>query len=467
MIYHHLYREHEKKGTVKTGIIGTGHFGTAVVTQSFVNPLLEVSAIADSNIEAARLAYRRAGVPSEKVAFCDSRNSALRAMELGKYIIVEDAMLLMELPLDVITESTGIAEAGARHAIAAIEAGKHVAMITKETDSVVGPILQKRAQSAGLSYSPVDGDQHGLLIGLTAWARTLGLNILCAGKARDSEYLYDRDTGTVAVDGDNGHKVQLERSARKFLERIPPAQAASYVSERNRLLSALPNKEAYDLCELVIAANALNLKPDVAKLHGPIVRTVEIPDVFSPSSSGGLLNQREGTIDMVTCLKDSNDAGLGGGVFVVVACDNEYSREILTTKGCLANAAGDAILIYRPYHLCGVETATTLLCAGILGLSTGTDDYKPRFDMIKMTTRDMKTGEVIGDDHDPALSASLVAALPLQDDSPIPAHLMTHCKLKRDVPAGTLITGGMVELPSDSILLTLRREQDEWLKAGL
>ena len=80
------------------------------------------------------------------------------AIESGKYAVVEDPMIMMELPLDVIVESTGIAEAGARHALAAIHAGKHVVMVNKETDSAVGPILQQLAKRQGLTYTQVDGD---------------------------------------------------------------------------------------------------------------------------------------------------------------------------------------------------------------------------------------------------------------------------------------------------------------------
>ena len=72
---------------------------------------------------------------------------------------------MMDLPLDVIVESTGVPEASARHANEAIKHGKHVVMVSKEADVTVGPILRYKAARAGLVYTAVDGDQHGLLIG--------------------------------------------------------------------------------------------------------------------------------------------------------------------------------------------------------------------------------------------------------------------------------------------------------------
>jgi predicted homoserine dehydrogenase-like protein len=86
--------------------------------------------------------------------------------------------------------------------------------------------------------------------------------------------------------------------------------------------------------------------------------------------------------------------GLGGGVFLVVRCDNAYSNHVLTTKGQIANYDDTAAVIYRPYHLCGVETSSTILVAGLLGLDTGSDDFLPRYDLVKVAARDIAAGEV-------------------------------------------------------------------------
>src|SRR6266511_2444682 len=130
---------------VRAGIIGCGTFGTSVLAQAPSVPSLEIPAVADQDAGAARLAYQRVGVGEDDLALCDSHHAALRALEAGKSVIVEDPLLLMELPLDVIVESTGVPEAGARHADAAIRHGKHVAMVNKEADVTVGPLLKHLA----------------------------------------------------------------------------------------------------------------------------------------------------------------------------------------------------------------------------------------------------------------------------------------------------------------------------------
>ena len=130
-----------------------------------------MAAIADKRQEALLSAFEKAGVPSEEYALCDTLEQAEAAFAQKKLIGTTNPLMLMGLPIDIIAEGTGNPEAGAVHAMAALESGKHVIMVNKETDSCVGPILRKKAEAKGLIYSPVDGDQHGALMQLVEWAR--------------------------------------------------------------------------------------------------------------------------------------------------------------------------------------------------------------------------------------------------------------------------------------------------------
>lgn len=451
--------------STRAGVIGTGHFATAVVTQSESISSLEVSAVADLNPDAARRAFRLAGVPEEALRFCESRADALAALERGQRVIVEDALLLMELPLDVIVESTGVPEAGARHAQAAIAAGKHVAMVSKETDSVVGPVLARRARDAGVSYTPVDGDQHGLLVELVGWCRMLGLEILCAGKARDGDYFYDR----LAREVQGGDRIlRLTGSDSRWLAPLRPLNLAGQLAARMDFLADLPGVGGWDLTETVIAANALDLRPDDpfdgeggGRLHGPALYTTEIPGVLCPGEMGGILHNR-GVIDILTSLRVPEAAGLGGGVFAVVHAATEYSRQILATKGCLTNAGGDAALIYRPYHMCGVETPATLLAAARQGYSTYDASYRQRWDVVMIARRDLRAGETLGTDHSPDVECVIAPVQSIADPNGwLPVHLGSGNRLIADVPAGAPVPVGAIERPAHSILWELRDGQDE------
>ncbi|MDF2522666.1 MAG: hypothetical protein K0R31_307 [Clostridiales bacterium] len=465
MIYHNLYPKSSKK-TVSAGIIGTGHFGTAVITQSINHKQLKVPAIADKNIEAIKLAFKRAGITDDMVAVCDNLSDAKIAFEQGKYIAVTDPMLLMELPIDVVIESTGNPEAGAKHGLAAINKGKHIIMVNKETDSCVGPVLFKLAKEKGVIYTPIDGDQHGLLIQMVEWARDTGINVICAGKSRDAEFIYNKEEGTVTVFEDGGITipktitVNISKEDAEYIDKLPDGKKAEYLQKRKDLLSELDPCGGFDLCEMVIAANSLGLKPDVESMYDAIIRTSEIPKVLCEKKDGGILTQN-GVIEVVTCLREPQEAGLGGGVFMVVNCENEYSQMILATKGCLSNTSGSTALIYRPYHLCGVEAPTTIMCAGLLEVATGPRAYKQLYDIVQVAAVDLKAGDVMGNDHDKRMTTNMVPASPIKIGGGIPAHMLSGRKLIKDVPKGTLITFDMIEKPQDSVLWQLREMQDE------
>jgi predicted homoserine dehydrogenase-like protein len=456
MIYRKLLRSVAPERVVRVGVIGTGDYATAIITQSPVIPRLHLTAVCDVDVDAARQALRRAGFADDACAVCDGREAALQAIERGQRVIVPDASLLMDLPVDVVVEATGVPEAGARHGWEAIRHGKHVAMVSKETDVVVGPILKHLADQAGLVYTAVDGDQHGLLMALVEWARLLGLEVLCGGKAVDTDLVVEWETGTVSR---RGAAVSLATANGDAFRPLAPGRVAEMLRERRQALGRRGAIAGYDVVESAIAANATGLVPDVEELHGPLLRTVEIPEALCPAADGGIL-QRRGVIDAVACIRPPHSPGMGGGVFVVVSCENDYSRSIITAKGLNPNSRGTAALIYRPYHLCGVETPISLLCAGLLGVATGASDYRPSFDVIARTTEDLPAGERVGNDHSPKLKALMRPAQPVTAGAPLPLHMANGNPLRVAVPAGTILTAEMVQPPADSALWALRAEQD-------
>jgi len=456
MLYQQLFEKSGKGKTVQAGVIGTGHFATAIITQSQSMPQLVVPVVCDRNIEAAQRAYHLAGLNEDDYALCESRSAALAALEQGKRVILPDAMLMMDLPLDIVAESTGVPEASALHAAEAIKHGKHVAMVGKEVDVVIGPILKYRAEQAGLVYSAVDGDQHGLLIQLVRWARGLGLEVVCAGKSIDGEMVFDEAAGTVTH---HGAVVQLEPDQYHIFAPGAPQQTRGFVQQRREILSEVGRIAGYDIVEMAIATNATGLVPDIPELHGPALRIPEIPEVLTVDADGGILSQR-GVIDSVVCLRRPYEAGLGGGVFVVVAAENKYSRHILHTKGLIANSSGSAVLIYRPYHLCGVETPLTLMVAALLKLPTAATKLLPRYDVLARATKALKAGDVVGGDHSESMQALMRPAQAVEGSAPIPLHMANGNALLADLAAGETLTLDRVQVPPDSVLWALRAEQD-------
>ena len=171
-----------------------------------------------------------------------------------------------------------------------------------------------------------------------------------------------------------------------------------------------------------------------------------------------------GRIDVIGCLRRPQEVGMNGGVFIVVTAKNEAAWQLLAEKGLSTNRSKTCGVIYRPFHLLGVETPISILCAGMLNVSTGSNAYNQKFDLAARTTRELKKGtfiESIHEEEDPMIQPFIYPARAATDDNPIPFYMAVDNRINTDVPAGTLLTAGMIEPPAASRLWALRRELEK------
>ena len=457
MNYHALLSASDR--VVRAALIGAGDFGRSLVSQAQSIDNLDVCVVCDQNLQTARDACRRAGVPDDAIAVCDSPGAARKNLDMGRRVLVEDSALVMELPVDIVVEATGNAEAGAGNAAAALANGKHVAMATKEADSVVGPLLHRRAHQAGLIYTPVDGDQPSLLLGLLSWARTLGLEVVAAGKSSEYDFVYDPASGVVSW---QDRRIEVPDFA--SLWQLSSDDRAATIAERANALASLPQRTVPDLCEMGLVVNASGLAPDTPTFHVPIARTVEVPDVLCPRVDGGIL-ERTGVIDIFNCLRRPDEASFAGGVFMVVACRDGATWRMLREKGIPVSASLGYALLYNPQHLLGVEAPVSILSAVLLDQSTGGTQVSHRCDLIPRATRDFASGEKLAitnhHHHEVAgLEPMLVEPAPATGSNPLPYYMAVERQLTRAVAAGSVITCDMVARDDTSKLWSLRAEQD-------
>ena len=426
--------------TVRALLTGAGEYGFSFLAQSRRTPGLVVSAVYARRVERGVAAFRHAGLPDEAIQVCETLAEAGAALTAGKVVVSSDALMLIQLPIDVVVEATGAPEAAAVHADAALRHGKHVAMVSKEADSVVGPLFHRRAKAAGLVYTPVDGDQPSLLMQLTVWARLLGLEVLSAGKASEYDFVYDPAGRRVT---------SLDRSVDvpgfDALWDLADRDARTVVQARAEALAAIPQHTVPDLLEMGLVANAMGLAPDVPAFHAPIVRTPEIAGVLVPADMGGILGGT-GAVDVVNSLRRPDEASLAGGVFVVVRCEDSRTWEVLRAKGHVVSRSGGSAMIYRPSHLLGVESATTVLAAVLHGRSSGPDDVRPRFDVVGRTTKSLPAGTRLtaaGHHHEiEGVEGLLLPARKAEGANPVPPRLHRVARGDRPACAGHLSACG-------------------------
>lgn len=443
---------------VQSCVVGSGGFGRSFLAQSLRVPLMQCRVAVDLDSAIVVQAMRDVGVPADQIKICETPELAQSAWDGGYYIASSNLANVAGLPLDIVLEATGNPEAGARHAKIALDAGLHLAMVSKEADSVIGPGLAHLGRSRGRVVTPVDGDQPSLLIGLITWAESLGFEIVCAGKASEYDFVFDPASGKLTSNG-----VTIAAPELEAYWTMEPGRAPAVVAARSRIAGELPQRTVPDFCEMLVAANSTGFGPDTPDMHAPILRTAEVPEALRLRAEGGLL-QQGGVLEVFHCLRKPDEISFAGGVFVVVRCHDEPSWELLAGKGHVVSADRKTALIFLSRHLLGLEAATSIIEAAGLGVSSGAVEPRPVLDLVARTTRDFSAGTVLtmGGHHHSIddVTPMLIKAAALGSRTPVPFYLMANQRLCRDVKSGEVICYGDVEIESASTLLEMRKYQD-------
>lgn len=447
---------HPKPKCLRAAIAGVGEFGASFLFRHGRARNLSVVAAADPDLDRIERAARLAGFQIDQIQRCESASQAQSALDAGKFVAVPDASLLSSLSIDFVVEATGEPETAAQIARDAINAGISVAMVTKECDSVVGPILQARARKAGVVCTVVDGDQPSLTMGLIDWARQLGLEIECAGKASEYDFVMETHTETITA---NARSEVLPGVSELWHSNADNVQ--NIIAKRAARMASWPHRTTPDLCELCLIANATGLIPATPTLHAPIARTLELPNLFRSQAAGGLLEQ-SGSLDIFNCFRRSDEISFAGGVFVVVRCDDPATWRVLQGKGIPVSDDLSHALLHNAVHLLGLEAPVSLMRAARSGQPEST--LTQRFDIVAQAKVDLPAGFILalGHRHSIAdITPLLMPAKPISDFAPLPYYMAANQTLRHAVRAGEMITSAHVVKPTSSALWSLRAEQDE------
>ena len=129
-------------------------------------------------------------------------------------------------------------------------------------------------------------------------------------------------------------------------------------------------KSAIEMCAV---SNMTGLIPDIPGMHQPSAGIDEMIQILRPVEDGGILKQR-GVVEVVSCIRsDGSDVPnpMRWGVYVVITTDSDYLLSCLSDYGVIMDDMGKYGLMYRPYHLVGMEAPISIGKAVIYGESTG------------------------------------------------------------------------------------------------
>ncbi len=440
MDYTNLWINREGKVS-KVGIIGaTKGYGYTLLAQIPKVKNMELRVICSRHTDECMNVLKEVGYTEDQIAVCPTEE-AIRQAPADAVLIVSDYKLVMECGITAMVECTGNTAVSSDAAITALKKGINVYMVSKETDSVCGPILNQIAAENGAVYALVNGDQPRNLLDLYSWAKLLGLEVICAGKSSEYDFVWNRETADFTyTDGSTP------------VENLPQLmdcwryKGRETLDARRSLLEKYLGVISADLCEMNLVSNITGLAPACPFLHYPIAKISELADIFIPEEDGGILT-KTGVVDVFYNLRETDEASFCGGEFIIVKCENEKMWDILKGKGHVMSRNGKYACIYYPYHYMGLETPASILEGDFLGVGCHPECRQVTI-MAGVADRDLPAGTTLavqGHHHSiDGLTPQLLEKKDAADAAPF--YLLNKAVLLNDVKKGQPVTLKDVDL---------------------
>ena len=425
---------------VRIGQIGAGKFGTMFLAQCRLTMGMHLVGLAD--LMPARARERLEGVqwPKEQV----DATSLAEALKTGKTHVTDNAMALIGCPeIEVIIEVTGDPAIGIRHALAAIEHGKHVVMVNVEGDALAGPLLAKRAREKGVVYSMAWGDQPALICEHIDWARSCGFEITAAGKGTRYNTHYHRSNPDTVWDILDKYLTIKDRS------HINPKMFNSYIDGTKSGI------------EMTAVCNAMGLVPQSNGLAFPPASRFELSEVCKPKADGGTL-EKAGVTEVVSSVtRDEADIPhhLSMGTYVVITSESAYARQCFGEYNMLQDKSGKYAALYRPTHMIGLELGLSVASAVLRQEPTGTSRYF-NSDVVATAKRALKKGEILDGEGGFCVWGKQTPADVSLKEGLLPLGLAQHVKLKTDIKEGQRLKWSDVEIDTTDFAYKFRREME-------
>ncbi len=415
-------RETEGK-PVRVAVTGAGFINRGM-TNRIINrtPGMELSVIVNRTAANAIRCYNEAGVDDPIEVSTVGELTA--AIEAGKPAYTSDWSVATSCELiDVFIEGTGTIEYAAPIVVAAIEGGQHVVMLNAELDGVVGPILKKKADAAGVIYTGCDGDQPGVQMNLLRFVEGIGCRPLVAGNIKGMLDYY----------------------------RNPDTQA-SFAAEWGQTPSMVTSfadgtKIAF---EQAVVANATGFTVAKRGMIGP-----EFDGFIDDATKFydlDMLEEKGGIVDYIVGARPSP------GVYVFAVHDDPQ-QHIYLKYGKLGE--GPLYSFYVPYHLCHFEVPNSAARAALFHDATIEPTFGPQVDVITIAKTDLAAGTTLdglGEFHTYGICESHAIT---RNEGLLPMGLAEGCTLVNAVKKDQAIAYADVTVPDNgSVARALRIEQD-------
>lgn len=422
-----LARLAERGQAIRAALVGAGAMaqGIALQLERYVEGI-QLVAVAARRPE--RATSMLSAVTDRESVIADNSGAMNNVVSNGRIVVTEDALALCQADfVDVVVEVTGSIHHALDVSLAAIENGKHVILMNAELDSTLGPLLKRRADSAGVVISNVDGDQPGVIANLYRFVTGIGVEPVMCGNIKGLQDPYRNPTTQAGF-------------AKRW--RQDPAMVTSFADG---------TKISF---EQSIVANAFDMTVAKRGMHGPTVEIgTHVMDVLEHYPAE-FLASGERYVDYVI------GASPAPGVFVIGTHDHPLQKHFLDLYKL---GEGPYYCFYTPYHLCHFEVHNTIARAAIFGDATLAADAGFKVDVVATAKTDLEAGSVLDGIGCYMTYGECEKATVSVAENLLPIGLAEGCTLVRDVPQDATLTYADVSIPAGRLADALREEQKQYI----
>jgi predicted homoserine dehydrogenase-like protein len=427
-------RAREAEGRpIRVGLIGAGFMAKGLANM-IVNstPGMRLVAIYNRHIERATAAWKYVSDEFDPVV-ATTQGAFEDAVKAGRPVVTEDAYLLARSEqVDVLVETTGSVEFGARILIDGFKHGKDAVLMNAEVDATIGPILQVYAEKYGRIMSACEGDEPGVQMNLYRWVKGLGLTPRVIGNIKGLQDPYRNPTtqkGFAEKWGQNPSMVTSFADGSKIsFEQAIVANATGFVVKSRGMSRGL-------------------------EYRGDVMKIGELYDIDEVRSLGGIIDYVVGTpLTKVYVLAEHTDPK-----------QQHYLNLYKMGEGPLYS-------FFIPYHLVHFEVPNAIARVVLFRDHVARPLGGPVVEVCAVAKRDLAAGETLDDYGEYMTYGEAVNAEEMSSGRYLPEGLVQGCVLQRAIKKDEVLTYTDVTLPAGRLADELRAEQyarfrgETWLK---
>ena len=407
-IYQELIQLEKENKQIKVGIIGVGQMGLGLVAQIATLQGMIVSAICNRTLSKA--------IKAEEVYQQYSNHKH------NVFITDDYKALIHHKDVDIIVDATGIPETGANICLETLNAKKSIVLLNVEMDITVGTYFYNEFKKQDLVCTGSDGDEPAAIFELVEFAKSIGLEVLVAGKGKNNKIRLEANPDTVAEEA---------------LRRHMTAHMLASFADGTKTMA-----------EMTLLSNSIGFIPDITGMHGVKGNLKET--VQQLRVDNGVLNHYQ-VVEYVD--------GIAPGIFVIVKGQNPYVTEELNY---MMQDFEDHQILYRPFHLGSLETPLSIAKAYLKKEVSIAPYHNQVSDTVAVAKKDLSVGESLDYIGGYTFRGVITTHADALKNNYIPIGLCSeNVTVKHPIKKGEFIKYSDLNCDTESTIYKLRMIQDK------